>query len=226
MNNGIQLTQEDVKKLPRFDANKRCLQIQRKIGIEQSQLGNNTSYTSDHNSESAYLDTITDVLKKIIPSQKPRRKRDRAESEVDQLSSASSDESSIKDEPCGDQTNTCGDALEVKAIKKRKLMKPSNTDNGDNSEIMKVDITNNSEKIHRPGRNRAKTINSIDQISLNIQKNILETTKSTNVNKTPKKSGHSPSKFCNVSVPTPIRKKKNRINNLTNNLWNLKEEKA
>jgi len=233
INNGIQLTQEDIKKLPRFDANKRCLQIQRKIGIEQSQFGNNTSYTSDDNSESVYLDTITDVLKKIIPSQKPRRKRDRAGSVVDQLSTASSDENSIKDEQCDEQANTCGDVPEVKEIKKRKLMNPIKTDNIGNSESLKADITNNSQNIPRQGRKRAKTLNSIDQISLNIQKNLLETATSTNVDneptkkdKTPRKSDRSSSKFCDVNVSTPVRKKKNRINNLASNLWNLKYDKV
>ena len=49
-------------------------------------------------------------------------------------------------------------------------MNPVKTENVDNSENMKADITNNSGKIPRPRRKRAKTINSIDQISLNIQK--------------------------------------------------------
>ena len=109
-------------------------------------------------------------------------------------------------------------------------MNPIKTDNVDNSEDIKADITNNSEKIPRK---RAKTLNSIDQISLNIQKNLLKTTTSTNVDneptkkdKTPKKLDRLPSKLCNANVTTPIRIKKNRINNLTSNLWNLKEEKA
>ena len=116
-------------------------------------------------------------------------------------------------------------------------MNPVKTENVDNSENMKADITNNSQKIPCPGRKRAKTLNSIDQISLNIQKNLLETATSTNIDneptkedklleKTPRKSDRSSSKFCDLNVSTPVRKKKNRINNLASNLWNLKYEKV